>query len=191
MAGRHNLPRGGECVRGAENGFGRSGVQPEKWLDDLCGVLEHVEPPSMGASRQRELVTLGGAYTRRLARLGGTQLSYQAEVRPIVFESDPLALTTTVYSGVGAVPVTFSESQATIFRCIPASGSYPIMRAGRCRDSDVPDKLRAAVDVCAGVLAARLQVLTDAPAQSAAVLRRHIGVHVFQPAHSCRICGGV
>jgi hypothetical protein len=80
----------------------------------------------MGASRQRELVTLGGAYTRRVVRLRGTQLSYQAEVRPIVFESDPIEITTTTYTTqapAGPVSITTTGSEAVALLCQPASGS--------------------------------------------------------------------
>jgi hypothetical protein len=80
----------------------------------------------MGASRQRELVTMGGAYTRRVVRFLGSQLNYQAEVRPVVFESDPVAITTTTYTveGVGAsVSLTTTGSEATVLLCEPASGT--------------------------------------------------------------------
>jgi len=80
----------------------------------------------MGGSRQRELVTLGGAYTRRVVRFHATQLSYQAEVRPLVFESDPVEIMTTTYTtqaSTGPVSVTGSVSEAIPQLCQPASGS--------------------------------------------------------------------
>jgi hypothetical protein len=46
----------------------------------------------MGSARQRMLADFGGAYTRRVVRFKGTTLSYQIEVRPVLFESDPLTI---------------------------------------------------------------------------------------------------
>jgi hypothetical protein len=83
----------------------------------------------MGGSRQRELVTMGGAYTRRVVRFWGSQLNYQAEIRPIVFESDPVANTTTTYTvetGNPPVSLTLTGSEATIDVCQPSSGTSPI-----------------------------------------------------------------
>jgi len=43
----------------------------------------------MGVARQRKLATLGGSYARRLWRSRVGDFSYLAEVRPMVWESDP------------------------------------------------------------------------------------------------------
>jgi opacity protein-like surface antigen len=88
----------------------------------------------MGASRQRELVTLGGAYTRRVVRFWGSQLNYQAEIRPVVFESDPVAITSTTYSvesGTTPVSLTFVRSGAPVGVCQPASGTSTLSPPGQ------------------------------------------------------------
>ncbi len=52
----------------------------------------------MGISEDRKLTALGASYARRLwsSRVG--DLRYLAEVRPVLMESDPVNLVTTVYS---------------------------------------------------------------------------------------------
>jgi len=81
----------------------------------------------MGASRQRELATVGGAYTRRIVRFGGSELGYQAEVRPVVFESDPLQIekvmeTVSEPPPVGTQTFTNTNTMATVERCRASSG---------------------------------------------------------------------
>ncbi len=73
-----------------------------------------------GSARQRRLVTLGGAYTRRVVRFGGTELGYRVELRPLVFESDPVLNVTSTYSG--AFAETFSSEVPTVGVC--AAYSY-------------------------------------------------------------------
>jgi hypothetical protein len=63
----------------------------------------------LGSSRQRILADFGGAYTRRLVRFWGSDLDYQVELRPVLFESDPVeTITNITYDGV---PVTDVPSQ--------------------------------------------------------------------------------
>ena len=80
----------------------------------------------MGAARQRKIVDLGGAYTRRVVRFWGSDLSYHVEVRPVMFESDPLEISNYTYTDT--VPgsnksISFSSVGATLGPCIPSSGS--------------------------------------------------------------------
>ncbi|HTV09859.1 MAG TPA: acyloxyacyl hydrolase [Candidatus Aquilonibacter sp.] len=83
----------------------------------------------MGAARQRRLVTLGGAYTRRVARFADSQLNFQAEVRPVVFESDPLSIATmtdALQTTTGPLSFTTIEGVTTTPPCQPASGMYSL-----------------------------------------------------------------
>lgn len=128
LAGLACLVVGSTCV--AQNAMAGNGEFSRKngWtiFAEYSNTSSHL---LMGASRQRELVTLGGAYTRRVARFRSSQLSYQAEVRPVVFESDPLQTTTTVYSSqgpAGTTTETFVDSQAPIFPCVQGSGAFSI-----------------------------------------------------------------
>jgi len=83
----------------------------------------------LGDSRQRELTDFGGAYTRRLIRFRGSDFSYQAEVRPVLFESDPIDIETDVFTvdypaPIGPVTSTQVEVIAPPGKCIAFSGSY-------------------------------------------------------------------
>ncbi|WP_158823708.1 acyloxyacyl hydrolase [Granulicella sp. S156] len=83
-------------------------------------------PILMGSARQRKLADLGGAYTRRVVRFWGSDLSYHVEVRPVMFESDPVQIikeTTTLQ--VPNAPVTTSETSTTavVGPCRPSSSS--------------------------------------------------------------------
>lgn len=83
----------------------------------------------MGASRQRELVTLGGGYSRRVVRFWGSQLDYHVEVRPVIFESDPLAIDTivlTVPSSTGSTSYTSLSATPIVQPCKPISGADTI-----------------------------------------------------------------
>jgi hypothetical protein len=44
----------------------------------------------LGAARQRILTDLGGAYTRRIVSFHGSDIGYRVEIRPVLFESDPI-----------------------------------------------------------------------------------------------------
>src|SRR5262249_8097860 len=46
----------------------------------------------LGITHEREFFTLGGAFTQRLFLKRNAALSYMAEVRPIMLESDPVAV---------------------------------------------------------------------------------------------------
>jgi hypothetical protein len=89
----------------------------------------------MGASRQREFAALGGAYTRRIVRFRGSQLGYQAEVRPAIFESDPLQFekvmeTVSEPPPVGTQTFTSTNAMATVERCQASSGVLQIPPGG-------------------------------------------------------------
>jgi Lipid A 3-O-deacylase (PagL) len=82
----------------------------------------------MGDSRQRKLADFGGAYTRRVLRFSGSDLSYQIEVRPVVFESDPIEIvteTTTIDSPppTGTQTFTGTLTSATTGKCAASSSS--------------------------------------------------------------------
>jgi len=48
----------------------------------------------LGYTRERELADLGFGYTRRMFRFRDSTLSYHVELRPVMFESDPVAIST-------------------------------------------------------------------------------------------------
>jgi len=85
----------------------------------------------LGAARQRKLADFGGAYTRRVARFWGSDLGYHVEVRPVLFESDPLenfSETTVITSGTEAGltnTVTFSGAPGGSCKPSSSSGSIP------------------------------------------------------------------
>lgn len=78
----------------------------------------------MGSARQRKIVDLGGAYTRRVVRFWGSDLSYHVEVRPVLFESDPIEIShiTDTISG-SSESTSYLSAGAIIGRCVPSSGS--------------------------------------------------------------------
>jgi hypothetical protein len=126
LAGLICLWAGGLCVGqnipSSENQFSRA----NGWtvFAEYSNTSSHI---LMGASRERKLATLGGAYTRRVVRFWGSQLNYQVEVRPVIFESDPLAITTSTYTVEETgetVTATQTTAVAPVFRCEAASGSY-------------------------------------------------------------------
>ncbi len=75
----------------------------------------------LGDARQRILADLGGAYTRRIVRFWGSDLGYQIELRPVLFESDPIE-TISNYTYDGA-PVTYipPSSSAVTGICQPGT----------------------------------------------------------------------
>lgn len=86
----------------------------------------------LGSSRQRILADFGGAYTRRVAHFWGSDLGYHVELRPVLFESDPVAITKVVFSVTEPAPIglyttTTFTTTAVIAKCQPASGiiTYP------------------------------------------------------------------
>jgi hypothetical protein len=86
-------------------------------------------PILLGGSRQRILTDFGGAYTRRIIRFWGSDLSYHVELRPVLFESDPVDIETNVLTvayppPIGTVTSTQTETAAPIGKCIPSTGSY-------------------------------------------------------------------
>ncbi|HSY36914.1 MAG TPA: acyloxyacyl hydrolase [Acidobacteriaceae bacterium] len=86
----------------------------------------------LGDARQRILVDLGGAYTRRVVSFWGSDVGYRVELRPVQFESDPLSITKSIISvteppPIGSYTSTITSSAAPIGKCQPASGTivYP------------------------------------------------------------------
>lgn len=84
----------------------------------------------VGLARQRKLAAAGGAYTRRVVRFWGSDLGYQVELRPVVFESDPLAMVNTVETittGSTAGSTFTYNGTGVPLRCVPsvATGSVP------------------------------------------------------------------
>ena len=82
----------------------------------------------LGVARQRILADVGGAYTRRVVSFWGSDLGYHVELRPVLFESDPVSITTSTISytappPIGPVTSTQTVSAATIGMCQPSSGS--------------------------------------------------------------------
>ena len=83
-------------------------------------------PIIVGAARQRKLADLGGAYTRRIVRFLGSDLGYEIELRPVLFESDPLALITeaiAITTGPDTGATTVYHGAAALVRCVPGMSS--------------------------------------------------------------------
>jgi Lipid A 3-O-deacylase (PagL) len=85
----------------------------------------------MGSARERRLVDLGFGYSRRVVRFWGSDLSYQVELRPVVFESDPLTIDhfsqTITFPGQPPFTATGVSSQVNNGKCQPASSSFTIV----------------------------------------------------------------
>src|SRR5665213_4034169 len=68
----------------------------------------------LGGARQRILADFGGAYTRRLARFWGSDLGYQIELRPVLFESDPIeTISNYTFDGAPVIYIPTSSSAVT------------------------------------------------------------------------------
>lgn len=75
----------------------------------------------LGDARQRILADFGGAYTRRLAHFWGSDLGYQIELRPVLFESDPIeAISNYTFNGA-PVEYLLPTSSAVIGVCVPGN----------------------------------------------------------------------
>jgi hypothetical protein len=80
----------------------------------------------LGAARQRILADFGGAYTRRVVSFWGSDLGYHVELRPVLFESDPVEITRSTISYTEPPPIdsvtsTETISAAPIGKCQPSS----------------------------------------------------------------------
>lgn len=75
----------------------------------------------MGAARQRILADFGGGYTRRVVRFWGTDLGYHIELEPVLFESDPIEIVSTVFNNDGFVNTLAS---AAVGVCKAGSGTF-------------------------------------------------------------------
>lgn len=86
---------------------------------EYSGSSSHV---LMGESRQRKLTDLGFGYSRSVVRFWGSDLSYHAELRPVLFESDPLTIdhfTETAVLHTGPVSVSGVSSSVSAQKCVP------------------------------------------------------------------------
>jgi hypothetical protein len=69
----------------------------------------------MGIARQRELADMGFAYTRRVVGFMGSTLSYQVELRPVLFESDPVTFYYNSFvQGTGPGPVIYTSTLTSV-----------------------------------------------------------------------------
>jgi hypothetical protein len=79
-------------------------------------------PIIAGTARQRRLGDVGVAYTRRVVRFLGGDLGYHVELRPVLFEGDPVTIvngTTTYTSGPNAGNTFISYGSFVAIRCAP------------------------------------------------------------------------
>jgi opacity protein-like surface antigen len=77
----------------------------------------------MGAARDRKLVTLGGSYARTLWRSRVGDFSYLAEIRPMVWESDPMQTNNETYIQANPPQMnTIQFTEAVIDPCV--AGTY-------------------------------------------------------------------
>ena len=79
----------------------------------------------MGASRQRSLGDIGFGYTRRVLHFHGSDLAYHTEVRPVVFESDPVAITSYYFPPFDGNP-SQTETLTGVFanKCTPGTSNF-------------------------------------------------------------------
>ncbi|HEY1741548.1 MAG TPA: acyloxyacyl hydrolase [Granulicella sp.] len=80
----------------------------------------------LGVSRQRKIADFGGAYARRILHSRDSDFSYLAEVRPVLFESDPVAITNYTITSPGSngpLSASGSSEEAITGLCVPSSGS--------------------------------------------------------------------
>ena len=85
----------------------------------------------LGASRQRKIADFGGGYARRILHYRDSDFSYLAEVRPVLFESDPIEISqTTLTSTDSSKSTNFSSVGATVGPCVPSSGSVSFPPSG-------------------------------------------------------------
>ena len=78
----------------------------------------------LGSARQRKLADFGGGYTRHVVRFWGSDLGYHVEVRPVLFESDPVE-TTVISSIFFPVPITATEAISNICRPGSSTAIFP------------------------------------------------------------------
>ena len=81
-------------------------------------------PIILGSARQRKLADFGGGYTRHVVRFWGSDLGYHVEVRPVLFESDPVE-TTVISSIFFPVPITATEAISNICRPGSSTAIFP------------------------------------------------------------------
>ena len=85
-----------------------------------------------GEARQRKLGDLGFAYTRRVVGFWGSELGYHIELRPVMFESDPLQMGQFSYSVPTVPPQIYNDTEnvVPIGPCVPSSGTNMLPSPG-------------------------------------------------------------
>lgn len=95
------------------------------------GVLGAFSPDSshilLGVAENRKLVIIGASYSRRLILNHIVNWQYDAELLPVVLESDPVQRQTmTIEFFPNQPPSTFTTDTPTMLACHPSSGSGTI-----------------------------------------------------------------
>jgi hypothetical protein len=75
----------------------------------------------LGIAREREFFTVGGAFTQRLFLKRYAGLSYTAEIRPLILESDPV---------LKSIGLTVTDSYGTISTHYTLSPALPVIQTG-------------------------------------------------------------
>jgi hypothetical protein len=127
---------GGGClavlaiVAGAAGAGAQNAVGPESPYYarvNSFGVLTAYSSDSshilMGTAENRELLSIGGSYSRRLLMNQVVNWQYNAELLPVALESDPLLHSVTTYTMPLPAPPPLSSTYATVSACHAASGT--------------------------------------------------------------------
>jgi hypothetical protein len=119
------------------SGFAQDSFQPNAFSrKNTFTLFVEYSPTSshilMGDTRRRILADFGGAYTRRIVSFRGSDLGYQVEIRPVLFESDPVQSVTILT--LDGEPVTYPSTppSGVIGVCQPGPGetTYPSVVVG-------------------------------------------------------------
>jgi Lipid A 3-O-deacylase (PagL) len=81
----------------------------------------------LGIAREREFLTVGGAFTERFFLKHYAGLSYKAEIRPLMLESDPV---------INSIDLTTTNSYGTITTRSNFSPAVPVVQTGPSKISD-------------------------------------------------------
>lgn len=91
------------------------------------GFLVAYSPDSshilLGIAENRKLVNLGVSYSRRLFLNHIVNWQYNAELLPVILESDPVQFSTLSYTLPGEPPINSTTTMPTVLACGPSSGS--------------------------------------------------------------------
>jgi opacity protein-like surface antigen len=83
----------------------------------------------LGLSQNRKLLDLGGTYSRRVLLNRHVDGQYMAELRPVMFESDPVFYETIAFSSPPPAR-TFSNDQTEAYVCRPSSATFSSVYQG-------------------------------------------------------------